>query len=538
MWTVLEEAAGLSSIHRWPVSRRAETDLEREGIIVGALLSTTDLERARRIIAVLPPPAALMDPTARAALTLAGDLIARGELPSAATVFVEGTAGSSSLFSAEDRERLRSWQVDGELTDDELVIIGRQLHRAARVRRIAGVFKALGVALERGTDKWGRPFGPDEARLFFDQLAREYNQAHASGISGADAVDLTRARHELELAEGRSGFLKTGLSVFDKLFGGYPNKLVVLVGAGGGGKSTVLGTQLDLHQAFGIRSVLSSMEDNHEWPVIRHVALMLGLKYRETYSGPFPDEQKARAAEEFLKDRWKNLTILSKRDGRSVDEHLQLWARYIVQHGARVFYIDNLTTIDHQPQPREATHAAAARTVEKLAAFADLWRVTVVALAHTKNDWFLNTKGQECPTLNDVADTGGGIAADRYARLAFGIWSVRENELRLSCIKNMAEGKLAIERATLAFDVHADQGLLDPDSGRQVNLAEERRRKAEADEATKKAKRKSKLEEDRAERESYAAKKAKEKAEAIAAARAKEPLQHELLKVENPKERA
>lgn len=518
------------------MSRRAETDLERESLAVGALLAAADLERARRVVAVLPPPAAFVDQTARAAVTLSLDMLSRGELPSAATVFTAGTV-SSPLFSAEDRERLRSWQIDSELTDTELVIIGRHLHRAARVRKIAGTFKALGVALERGTDKEGRPFGPEQARLWFDNLAKEYNTAHASGISGADAVDLTRARHQAELAEGRSGFLKTGIGLFDKIFGGYPNKYVVLVGAGGAGKSTVLGTQLDLHQAFGVRSVLSSMEDNHEWPVIRHVALMLGLKYRETYSGPFPDEQKARDAEAFLKERWKNLTILSKRDGRTVDEHLSLWAQYIVQHGARVFYIDNLTTIDHQQRVREQKHDAAARTVEKLAEFADTWRVTVIALAHTKNDWFVQTKGQECPTLNDVADTGGGIASDRHARLAFGIWSMREGELRLSCIKNMAEGRLAIERKTLAFDVHIDQGLLDPDSGREVNLAQEQRLKAEAAEATKKAKRQTNFEENKKRSEEYAAAKAKKKEAEAAAARAKEPLQHELLKVQNPKER-
>jgi hypothetical protein len=519
------------------VSRRAETDLEREGLAVGALLSAADLEKARRIAAVLPPPGAFLDQTARAAVTLSLDLLSRGELPSAATVFTAGTA-STNLFTPEDRERLRSWQIDSELTDQELVVVGRHLNLAARVRRIAATFKALGVALERGTDKEGRPFGPGEARVWFDQLARAYNTAHASGISGSDAVDLTRARHAAELAEGRSGFLKTGIGIFDNIFGGYPNKLAVLVGAGGAGKSTVLGTQLDLHQAFGIRSVLSSMEDNHEWPVIRHVALMLGLKYRETYSGPFPDEQKARDAEGFLKERWKNLTILSKRDGRTVDEHLQLWAQYIVQHGARVFYIDNLTTIDHQQRPREQKHDAAARTVEKLAEFADLWRVTVIALAHTKNDWFVQTKGQECPTLNDVADTGGGIASERYARLAFGIWSTREGELRLTCIKNMAEGKLAIERKTLAFDVHIDQGLLDPDSGREVNLAQEQRLKAEATEATKKARRQSTFEENKKRQEAYQAEQAKKKEAAAAAARAKEPLQHELLAAQNPKERA
>lgn len=520
------------------MSRRAESDLEREGLVLGALLAASDLDRARRIIAVLPPPSALQDPTARAVLTLAVDMLSRGELPSAATVFVEGTAGTKALFSAEDRERLRSWQIDGELTDGELVIIGKQLHRGARVRRLGQLFKSLGTAIETGRAKDGSGFGPDEARVWFDSIARDYNTAHADGISGSEAVLLTRARYEQQKKEGRSAFTKSGIPLFDKVFGGYPHKLTFVVGAGGGGKSTLLGTQLDLHQSMGIRSVLSSMEDNHEWPVIRHISLMLGLKYRETYSGPFPDEEKAAAAEELLHERWKSLTILSKKNGRTVDDHLRLWAQYIVQHGASVFYIDNLTTIDHQLQGRnDTTHAAAARTVDKLAAFADTWHVSVIALAHTKNEWVLRTRGKEPPTLNDVADTGGGIAGDRYARLAFGVWSARENEMRVTCIKNMAEGRLAIERKTLAFDVHADQGLLDADSGREVNLHEERRHQSEERNRQKQAAKDTEWARTR-DRNKQAADREKQQREAREAAElAKKPAQGELLHVETPKER-
>jgi hypothetical protein len=517
--------------------RLAETQLEREGLVVGAVLSATELERARRIVATLPPPAALQDPTARAALTLAIDMLSRGELPSAATVFVEGTAGAN-LFSAEDRERLRSWQAEGELTDAELVTIGRQLHRAARTRKLGTMFKALGVAVEHGRDKDGNPFGPDQARRWFDQIVRDYNTAHATGIKGSEAVLLTRARYEQEKKEGRSAFTRTGIPLFDKLFGGMPHKLVYLLGAGGGGKSTFLGTLLDLHQGLGVRSVLSSMEDNHEWPVIRHVALALGLKQRETYSGPFPDEAKALEVEARLHERWKNLTILSKADGRTVDDHTRLWAQYIVQEGASVFYIDNLTTLDHQLQGRnDTTHSAAARTVEKLAAFADTWHVTVVALAHTKNEWFVRTRGKEPPELNDAADTGGGIAADRHARLGLGVWSTKQGELRITCTKNTAEGRLALEKKTIAFDVHGDQGLFDAESGREVNLFEERRLHAEKN---KGAKQRAKDDEQRRVRErnkAWADEEKRRRDAAAAAELAKQPAQGELLHVENPKER-
>lgn len=519
------------------MSRRADTDLEREGLVVGALLSAADLERARRILATLPPPSALQDPTARAALTLAADMLSRGELPSAATVFVEGTAGNKSLFSAEDRERLRSWQIDSELTDADLVTIGKQLHRAARSRSLGAMFKALGTAIEQGRDKHGNPFGPDQARPWFDQLARDYNMAHASGIRGSDAVQLTRARYEQQKKEGRSGFTKTGIPVLDKTFGGLPHKLVYLLGPGGSGKSALIGTLLDLQQALGIRSVLSSLEDNHEWPVIRHMALMLGMKQREVYAGPFPDEEKAIAAEAHLYERWKNLTILTKQDGRTVDDHLRLWAQYIVQDGASVFVFDNMTAADHQLQGRnDSVHAAAARSVEKLAAFADVWHVTVLVTAHTKADWFTRTRGKEPPAMNDAADTGGGIAADRFSRLGLVTWSTKKDELRLTCAKNTAEGRLV--GTTLAFDVHADQGLLDPDSGREVNLAEEKRLAAEAKREQGKLTRAERFKESKERAAAYAAEQKAKKEAAEAAARAAQPQQAELLHVDTPKERA
>lgn len=518
--------------------RAAESDLEREGMLVGAVLNAADLERAKRVLSALGGhPSMAQDQTARAALTICVDMVSRGELPSAATVFVEGTVGNQSLFSAEDREKLRSWQANDDLTDAELVTIGKQLYRAAQSRKLGDMFMALGAAVKAGKDKKGAAFGPTQARQWFDQLAREYNTAHASGLKGSDAVQLTRARYEQERKEGRSGFTRTGIPLFDKVLGGMPHKLVYLFGPGGGGKSVVTGTMIDLQQALGLRCVLSSLEDNHEWPVIRHMSLMLGLKQREVYSGPFPDEEKAQAAEQHLKERWKNLTILTRADGSGVDDHLRLWAQYIVQDGASVFYLDNLTVIDHQLNGRNDTvHAAAARSIDKLAAFADTWRVTVVVAAHTKNEWFVRTRGKEPPTLNDVADTGGGIAADRYARLGLSIWSSKKDELRITCAKNTLEGRLV--GTTLAFDVHSDQGLLDPDSGREVNLAEERR--LAADDKKKKGQSDRDAERDRVrERNQRMKDEQRRKREADAAAElAKHPQQGTLLDVPQPKERS
>ena len=71
------------------------------------------------------------------------------------------------------------------------------------MRRIGQLFRALGTAIETGKDKQGQPFGPDEARAWFDNLSRDYNMAQASGIRGSDAVQLTRARYEQQKKDGR-----------------------------------------------------------------------------------------------------------------------------------------------------------------------------------------------------------------------------------------------------------------------------------------------------------------------------------------------
>jgi hypothetical protein len=513
---------------------RAESDLEREGLIAGAVLNAGSVERAQRVILALgTSPAALQDPVARAVLTVAVDMLSRGELPSAATVFVEGTAGSRHLFSAEDRERMRGWQASDTLTDAEAVQIGKQLHRAAQHRRLGDMLVALGTAVKLGRKKDGSAFGPSDARSWFEQIQADYNSSVASGISGRDAVLLTRASYEQRKKEGRATFTKSGFPIIDKVVGGWPHKLCWVLGPGGGGKSTFLGTQLDLHQQMGVKSVLASMEDNHEWVVTRHVAQLLGLKQREAYSGPFPDDEKAAAAEKLLFDRWQNLTILTKEHARTAADLRRLFAQYVVQDGATMFYVDNLTALDHQLEGRNDTvHAAAARSVEKFADFADRWRVTVICLAHTKAEYFERTQGRQPPELRDNADTGGGIAADRYCRLSYGVWAKKKDELRLTLNKNTAEGKLV--GTTFAFDVHSDQGLLDVDSGREINIEQEKRLEREARERESQARADEKAKRNRERNKRWAE---EERAKREAAKAAAEPTQAALFHVETPKER-
>lgn len=454
-------------------------------MLVGAVLAAPNVDKAKRLVATLGDagPGTFTDPMARGVWAIIKDHLSRGEHPTAATVFSDGAMRLG--FSNADAETLRAWETGSALSEQEVVQIAAQIRRYAGQRRIGTQLVNLGTAVSKGLNKHGQPFGPNDALPYFDALHRDYRQLHAAGLTGGDAVMLTRAAYEQRKAEGRPASTRTGLPIVDRELGGMPLKLVWVVAPGGVGKSTALGTLIDMQQRLGLTGVLASLEDNHEWLVSRHIALDTGMKLREVYNLPFPDEAAAGAAEQQLYSRWSNLRIITKKHARNADDLLRLFVQYIVQDGASVFYVDNMSALEHRFEGRHDTvHAAAGRTVEKLAAFADEWKVTVVALAHTNNAYWERTRGRVPPEIKDTADTGGGAAADRFVRQGWGIWQ-KGDELRLTCNKNTVRGK-DVGR-TFAFDAHVEYGLMDPDSGREIDMAEERRAENAARAAAKRA---------------------------------------------------
>jgi hypothetical protein len=509
---------------------------DKEALGCGAVLAAGDLETAkRRRQALAVTPAQMTDPLTRAVLQLADDLLSRNELPSAATVFVEG--GSRNLFDARDRERLREWQVHDALTEGELVTIGRTLHRDAQNRRVGDMLMALGAAIKSGKSKKGDPFGYAEGRSWFDQIGADYERSYATGIRGPDAVRLTRARAEERWKQGKTNYLLSGMPAFDKLFGGWPRQLCNVLGHAGKGKSTFLATQLGLHASMGFKPVLFVTEDDFTAPVERHVSLRLGVKRRDVYSKPFDDDAKAREVEEQLAKEWEGLAIYTRRDGSTVEDVLRIFTAHVIEDDSQVFMLDNVTGLTHSLQGRQdSIHDAAARGLNRMQEWTERWNRTLIVASHTNNAYWNHTKGRAYPEMADTADTGGASNAARYYRFGVGVWQVGES-LRLTNIKNNIEGKLEAERATVAFDAHVDQGLVDVDSGREVNLREEARLEREAKDRNSKAR---KDEEARRVKERNDRWKAEEKAKRekeLAEAKAKEPAQGELLHVENPKER-
>lgn len=505
---------------------------DKEGLAIGALLAAGDVDRAKKVLAALAvKPSQLTDPLSRAVLTIAVDMVQRNELPSAATVF---TAGGSTLFDAKDQERLRDWQINNTLTDAEIVTIGRTLYREAQKRRVGDLLVALGTAIKSGQSRQGRPFGFDEGQGHLENIWREYKTAHSAGITGAEAVALTRARAEQRWAKGQTGHVPSGMSAFDKLFGGYPRQLCYVLGHFGKGKSTFITTQLALWASLQMNPSVFFTEDDYEAPVQRHVALRMGMKQRDAYSKPFDDDAKARAIEEQLKAEWAGLQMHTRAQGNTVADVLRLFTQDVVEHGAQVCVLDNITGLQHVLQNRSDTvHAAAARALNEMQAWSERWNVCLLVAAHTNNAYWERTKGKLFPEMTDTADTGGAANAGRYVRFGLGIWQVGET-LRATCIKNNAEGALEARKATLAWDAHIDQGLVDVDSAREVNLQQEWREQREAKEAASQTKKD-------AEARRVAERNAKWKAEREAKRRAeeaaKQPAQGTLLEVENPKER-
>lgn len=510
---------------------------DKEALGCGAVLAASDVDQAKRrrqALAIIP--AQLTDPLTRAVLAIADDMLARGELPSAATVFVEG--GSRNLFDTKDRERLREWQVNDTLTDGELVTIGRTLHREAQNRRVGDLLMALGAAVKSGKSKQGNPFGHSEARAWFDQIARDYEAAHASGITGPEAVAITRARAEERWARGQTAYVTTGMTAFDSLFGGFVRSLCWILGHAGKGKSTVISTLLALFARRGLKPTYFVTEDDVTAPVERHMALRMNMKRRDVYSKPFEDDVKAKEQEELLKLEWAEVRLYTKAHGTTIDDVLRLFTREVVEHDSQVFVLDNITGLVHALANRNDTvHAAASRAVQKAQDWAERWGRCLIVAAHTNNAYWERTQGKKPPDMPDTADTGGASNAARYVRFGLGVWQVGET-LRATCIKNNAEGALEARKATIAWDAHVDQGLVDVDSGREVNLQQEAREQRETQAATTKRNKDAEAERVRNRNKQWALEEKAKREAAEAEAKAKEPAQGVLLDVENPKERA
>lgn len=510
---------------------------EKEALGCGAVLAAENVDQAKRRRAALGVvPSQMTDPLTRAVLVIADDMLARGELPSAATVFVEG--GARNLFNTTDLERLRSWALHDTVTEAELVTIGRTLGRDAQNRRVGDMLMALGAAIKSGKSKQGNPFGYAEGRAYFDSIGRDYDKSFATGIRGNDAVLMTRARAEERWKAGKSSYLPSGMPAFDKLFGGYPRQLCNVLGHAGRGKSTFIGTQLGLHALMGFKPVLFVTEDNFTAVVERHMALRMGMKRRDVYSQRFEDDAKAHDVEAQLAKEWEGLTIYTRVHGNTVDDVIRLFTAHVLEDESQVFYLDNITGLAHALQGRQDTiHDAAARGLNKMQEWTEKFGRTLIVASHTNTKYWERTKGRTYPEISETADTGGSSNAGRYYRFGGGVYQVGET-LRFTCIKNNIEGALEARRATIAFDAHVDQGLVDVDSGREVNLQEEARLQREAQAATAKAKKDAEAKRLKERNANWAEEDRRKREAAAAEAKAKLPAQGVLLDVENPKERA
>lgn len=509
---------------------------DKEALACGAVLAAPDVDKARQVIAALGiSPATMTDPLTRAVLTIAIDMLGRNELPSAATVFVEG--GTKNLFDAKDRERLRDWQISDTLNDTELVTIGRTLARESRNRRVGDMLVALGTAIKAGRSKQGLPFGYVEGRAWFEQLARDYEQSYAQGIKGPEAVAMTRARAEARWERGEGTYVPSGIPAFDALFAGYPRAVCNVLGHAGRGKSTYLGTQLGLHATMGLKPVIYVSEDDFTAPVERHVSLRMGMKRRDVYAKRFVDDAKAHDVEAQLASEWQGVTFYTKAHANTVDEVLRLFTAHVLEDDAQSFMIDNITGLSHALLGKADTvHDSAARGLHRMQAWCERWGRMLLVASHTNNMYWQRTRARQHPEMPDTAQEGGGANAGRYYRFAVGVYQVAET-LRLTCIKNNAEGALEARRATLAFDAHVDQGLIDVDSGREVNLAEEARQRKEAQDAAKLARDDAGAKRVRERNAQWRAADAAKKAAAAAELESKKPAQGVLLEVDTPKER-
>lgn len=499
-----------------------------EQLLVGALLEARDPRRV--LAAVNLKPGDFVDPFLRCAWSIGLELAARGERPTSESVFLEGRL--RNLFADKDMASLRGLEAGNPLDDAGITQVGKQLRRYAHGRKLGEELKALGTLIHAGRDKDGNAFSPNDALPRFDAIRSDYNSLHAEGRLGSDAVLSAMAGFEARRKAGKALLTKSGMPALDELIGGYPHKLVWVLGAPGKGKSAFLGTQIDLHAKMGMTTAIASLEDNDEWLVSRHMALATGMKQREVFSDPFPDEEKAVTALQRLHDSWGKLHIVTKLHVKTAADVIRVFTQYVVQHGATCFYLDNLTALKHTLESKnDEMRTAAGRSIAQLAEFADVFKVPLICLAHTNRAYMERTQGRSPPEIHDTAETAD---ADRYVRLGLSIWQ-KGPELRVTVNKNTAQGSTVGK--TVAFTAHVDQGLIDVDSGAEVNLQEEKRHEQEERAARTQTRKDDEARRTRERNEKWKRERTEALAKAKAEAEAKQTGQGILLDVAQPKER-
>lgn len=438
------------------------------------------VEEGRRMfgaVLALPEPKRLLDGSgipAAAAKHLGDDLLAkgwecahelaaRGEQVNAMTVFALGLARNK--FKEDDLPVLQSLEGRNTIDPTTFMQVAKQFRTRVHGQALSNALLELAKLLQAGADP-----GPTQAR--FEAIKQSYHRLHAAGLSGDKVLEREMQKFDQRKSEQKELYVKLGLPKLDEITGGAPPKYCMFLGPPSAMKSGVMASCLERRvELYGARPLIVSLEDGAGWPFKRLLAKRLGMPLRDVFNKEFQDG--ARAAEELAKlsAQFFASWFLTKENVRTPEEIISECWRHVAQHGITEVWLDNARHVKNEPRRWEQPRNAIARMHEGFAEFSELSQLPFFLMIHTSRAYEDRTGGKSPPILSDIQESS---AAEADARFVGGLWE-RNGCTRFTTLKH-TEGK---RNDTVEFDRIPEAALIEPDSGRVINLAEEERKDAE-----------------------------------------------------------
>lgn len=320
---------------------------------------------------------------------------------------------------------------------------------------------------------------------------------------------------------GTSSLLATGIKVLDAEIGGLPQTLCLFAADAGVGKTALIDSMIHsmllLHEK--LVAGLISPEDGVVHVVERWLARETGWLLREIGNRPYLQGERERVQEIAARNAVLLRRILGYRERSITADGLIALCWQMAERGAGVVFIDNFNKI--QLAGREDYHERVQRFSDRLQEFGEKAHVPVCLLVHTTGD-DTNTRGKGVTASGGLQ---GGRALGRDARFRIDLHR-KGRELRGTIAK---ANKLTEQGTVIQFSRQRTAGLIDPDTGEKINLAEERRLERDAIDAERTKRQDKRREAERLRKE--AAKAAALEAKAAAEKAAAPPAQATLLEV-------
>lgn len=438
--------------------------------LVGRVL---DSKEPRRLIAGSGiHPEDIGDKFLSACWTILGQAAVDGQRITAVELFADGV--TRKMLSNDDLGVLVSMQSRNQLDDAGFFRIAEEVRKEAARVRVGRQLHELGAGIESGK------LDETSALAMFKAIGDTFAHAHAAGRRGSQVVIAGGEEYERLRREGKPGMVTTGIPALDKLTGGLPRKLFMVLGPPGTFKSGFMATMLRQQLRAGLRALVVSLEDRDVWVVKRYAAADLGMKVRDVFNAPFPDEQRAAEVLNALSNELRESWFVTRRHARTAEDIVRLVTQYRAQHAIDIAYVDNARAVKSEPKSRfEDRRLAQSRMYEMFAECADSLQVPLGVLAHTSRKYFERTQGKGPPVMSDIGETSD---AEKDVRLLLALWK-RRGQLRVTIAKQ-TEGRTDDE-PTVELSMLGESALIDPDSGVEVSLAKEEREERERNEDAK-----------------------------------------------------